>query len=178
MIKKILVVLAAVVGVIVVIGLLLPKEFVVEREIVIRKPKSVVFAQVKSLKSQNSWSPWGTRDPNMKLEYRGIDGTVGFVSSWSGNKEVGVGEQEIKNIVEGERVDTELRFKEPMVNTGHAYFLTEAVSETETRVRWGMKGASPFPVNLLCLAMGMKGMIGKDFDKGLSSLKATLEKTP
>jgi hypothetical protein len=178
MLKKILIALAALVGVIVVVGLLLPKDFVVEREIVIRRPKSAVFAQVKSLKSQNSWSPWGKLDPHMKLEYKGTDGTVGSISSWAGNKDVGIGEQEITNIVEGERVDAELRFKEPMQNTGYVYFVTEALSENETKVKWGMKGTSPFPINLLCLAMNMKGMIGKDFEKGLGSLKELLEKNP
>ncbi len=175
MIKKILIALAGVLGVIVVVGLLLPKDFLVEREIVIRQPKSVVFEQVKFLKNQNTWSPWGKLDPNMKLDYKGTDGTVGFISSWAGNKDVGVGEQEIKNIVEGERVDMELRFTEPMQDTAQVYFTTEAVSENETKVRWVMEGVKPFPLNLFCLAMNMEGMIGKDFEKGLASLKAKLE---
>ena len=50
----------------------------------------------------------------MKIETHGTDGTPGFVSAWnSTSNEVGEGEQEIKKITEGERVDTELRFKRP-----------------------------------------------------------------
>ena len=61
------------------------------------------------VKDHDAWSPWMRKDPSIVKQYRGTDGTVGFVQSWSGNKEVGVGEQEIKNISEGSRIDYELR---------------------------------------------------------------------
>ncbi len=32
--------------------------------------------------------------------FKGIDGEVGFVAKWKGNKNVGEGEQEIINIIE------------------------------------------------------------------------------
>lgn len=35
-------------------------------------------------------------DPNMEKEFKGTDGTVGFIYGWNGNKEGGEGEQEIK----------------------------------------------------------------------------------
>ena len=176
MMKKILIGLGLLVGIVVIFGLLLPKDYTIEREIVIQQPKAAVFAEVRSLKSQNTWSPWGKLDPNMKLEFRGTDGQVGFVSAWSGNKEVGVGEQEITKIVEGERMETELRFKEPFADTGYGWFATEAVSEKETKVKWGMRGRTPFPMNLLCFVMNMQGMLARDFDKGLAALKEKLEK--
>ena len=40
-------------------------------------------------------------DPNMKKEFKGTDGTTGFIYGWNGNKKAGEGEQEIKNMVAG-----------------------------------------------------------------------------
>ena len=110
----------------------------------------------------------------MIKNFQGTDGTVGFISSWSGNDEVGVGEQEIVNIVDGERIEVELRFKEPMEDTNRAYLLTEAVSADQTKVTWGMSGKTPFPVNVICLVMNMKETLRKDFDEGLAALKTYL----
>src|SRR5688572_16407495 len=112
--KKILIGLAVFVSVIVLLvtflGVLAPKQFVVEREVLINKPKDFVFAELKQVRNHGNWSPWERKDPNLKKDYKGTDGTVGFVASWAGNKEVGVGEQEITNIIEGQRIDFELRF--------------------------------------------------------------------
>ena len=40
-------------------------------------------------------------DPNMKKSYSDIDGTVGFIYAWDGNKEAGKGEQESKTSSKG-----------------------------------------------------------------------------
>ena len=42
-------------------------------------------------------------DPDMKREFKGMDGTVGFIYAWNGNKRAGEGEQEIKTIEEGKK---------------------------------------------------------------------------
>lgn len=174
--KKVLIGLLVLIAVVFLAALIAPKDFLVEREIIIAKPKDVVFAKVKSLQTHGEWSPWDKLDPQMIKTFKGTDGTVGFVAAWTGNKDVGVGEQEIKNIVEGERVDFELRFKEPMEDTSAAYIITETIDANQTKVKWGMVGRNKIPFNLVCLAMNMKAVLGGDFEKGLTSLKALLEK--
>lgn len=174
--KKVLLVVLSLVGMILVAGIFAPKDFIVEREVVINKPKDLVFSYVKFLKNGDSWNPWSKRDPNIKKDYQGTDGTVGFVSSWAGNKEVGVGEQEIKNIVEGEKIESELRFKEPIKDTSFSYLVTESVGEGQTRVKWGMMGKTRFPFNIVCFIMNMPKKLGHDFDEGLNTLKQILEK--
>ena len=180
MIKKILLGLLALIvlliGVIVVLAMTVSGDYRVEREITINKPKSEVFDYVKMLKNQNEWGPWAKRDPAIKLDFRGTDGTPGFVSAWKSEKEdVGSGEQEIKKVVEGERIDSELRFKEPFESTSNAYMTTEATGENQTRVKWGFTGTMPRPMNLMLLAVDMDKEIGKDFDEGLANLKRILE---
>jgi hypothetical protein len=112
----------------------------------------------------------------MKKTFTGTDGTVGAIAGWdSKDKNVGVGEQEIKKIVEGKRIDFELRFKVPFESTDNAYMITEAVSTNQTKVKWGFDGKMPYPMNLMLPIMNMEEMLGKDLQDGLNNLKAVLE---
>lgn len=181
MLKKILLVAAGLIvlliAAVVVIALVAPRDFKVERETTINKPKAEVFSYLKMLKNQKDWGPWFEKDPAMKQEFRGTDGTPGFVSYWKSDKDdVGEGEQEIKKIVEGERIDTELRFKQPFESKSDAYLTTESVGDSQTKVKWGFTGSMPVPMNVMLLAMDMDKEVGKDFEEGLANLKARLEK--
>jgi len=116
-------------------------------------------------------------DPNMKKEYRGTDGIVGFVSAWDSEKpDVGKGEQEIKKITEGERIDFELRFIKPFEATYYAYMTTDSTGTGQTKVKWGFDGKMNYPMNLMLLFMNMDKMLGDDLETGLSNLKTVLEK--
>ncbi|MGH2664442.1 SRPBCC family protein [Flavobacterium sp.] len=176
-IKKIVLALVALVVIIAIAGLFMKKDYAIEREITINQPKDSIFKFVKQVKNQDQFSVWNKMDPNMKKNYTGTDGTVGFIYGWeSQNENVGTGEQEIKKIAEGERVDFELRFKVPMESKGNAYIATEAISPTQTKVKWGFTGTMPYPWNVMMPIMGMDEMIGKDLQGGLDNLKGVLEK--
>ena len=155
-----------------VIALFVKKEYAAERTIIINAPKHEVFDYLKHIKNQDYYSKWSMMDPEMKREYRGIDGQEGFIYAWEGKK-AGIGEQEIKSIAEGERLTTELRFVKPFVSTGHVYMVTEAMTEHSTKVIWGLYGTNPYPRNIMNLIIG--GMLGKDIDTSLNNLKKLLE---
>ncbi|WP_318344517.1 SRPBCC family protein [Flagellimonas baculiformis] len=161
---------------ILILATIAPKTYNVSRSIEISRPKEVVFAHLKSLKKQNDWSPWAKRDPNMQQKFTGTDGEVGAINYWNGNKQVGEGEQEITKIVEGERVESELRFLKPFKSTSDAYLVTESIGNDRTKVIWGFSGQNKFPMNIMMLFMNMDKAVGKDFEEGLSNLKAILEK--
>jgi len=153
------------------------KDYSVVSKINIKREKPQVFNYLKLLKNQDNFSKWAMMDPNMKKEYRGKDGTVGFVSSWnSTNKNVGKGEQEIKKITESERIDFEIRFIKPFSGLANAYMTTQTVSENETLVNWGFHSQMKYPMNLMLLFMNMEKMIGNDLSTGLRNLKEILEK--
>ncbi|TRW95906.1 SRPBCC family protein [Flavobacterium gawalongense] len=176
-IKKIILGLLGIIALALLIALFLPKEYAVEREITINQPKDSVFNYVKYLKNQDIFSVWNRKDPKMIKTFSGTDGTIGFVYSWnSQDKNVGVGEQEIKKIIEGERIDFELRFKVPFESTDNAYMITEAISSNQTKVKWGFDGKMPYPMNLMLPIMNMEEMLGKDLQDGLNNLKVVLEK--
>jgi hypothetical protein len=175
-VKRILLGIGIVMALLLVTALFVKKEFSAEKEVTINRPNAEVFEYIRHLKNQDNFTVWARMDPNMKKEYRGTDGTVGFVSAWEGNSDVGKGEQEIIGINEGKRVDFELRFLKPFESTSPAYMATEAVSPTQTKVKWGMNGKMIYPLNIMGLFMNMDEMIGKDFETGLNNLKALMEK--
>lgn len=174
--KRILLILAILIALPLIVALFVNKNYAVEKEVTINKPKQEVFDYVKLLKNQDNFSKWASMDPGMKKTYTGTDGTVGFVSRWeSENPDVGTGEQEIKNITEGERVDYELRFIKPFESTENAYMTTENVNDSTTLLKWGFDGKMNYPMNLMLLFMDFEKMIGGDFETGLNKLKTILE---
>jgi len=173
----IILVLAGIIILLLIIGLFLRKDYSVGKEVVINKSKITVFDYLKLLKNQNKFSVWGSMDPNMKTDFRGTDGTEGFVSAWDSDvKNVGKGEQEILKIIDGERIDYEIRFLKPFKSTSWAYITTTAVAENQTRVHWEFNGKMKYPTNLMLLFMNMEKMVGGDLDKGLQNLKSIFEK--
>jgi uncharacterized protein YndB with AHSA1/START domain len=174
MIKRILIVVAVIIAVPLVVALFVKKDYSVRREVIINKPRQEVFNYVKYLKNQDYYSKWAMMDPNQKRDFRGTDGTVGFVYAWNSDKDAGEGEQEITKIVENERVDVEIRFKRPFETVGYAPMILEEPAADQTKVIWGMDGRSPYPMNFMNLFIG--GMLSKDLDESLAMLKANIEK--
>lgn len=152
-----------------------PKNYHVERKIVVTENIDTVFKSLCSLKEQQVWSPWGAKDPNIKVEFHGEDGQIGSYSHWEGNKEVGVGEQEITKIEASSYIETELRFLKPFESTSFGFFTIKEVADG-TEVTWGFKGENTFPSTLMMVFMDMDKAIGPDFEKGIADFKTYIEK--
>jgi hypothetical protein len=54
--------------------------------------------------------------------------------------------------------------------------ITEAVSDNQTKVKWGFSGRMAYPLNLMKLFMNPEKSVGDDFSTGLNNLKTILEK--
>jgi hypothetical protein len=167
-------IIGAIVVILIILILVAPKKYHVHRSITVNRALPEVFQYLKHLKNQDQWSPWKKKDPNMKQSWTGEDGTVGFVAHWEGNKDVGVGEQEIKKIVENERLESELRFFKPWKSESDAYIQVDE-AEGGTKVTWGFSGVNKMPFNVFMLFMNMDKAVGKDFEEGLGELKKILE---
>lgn len=175
--KKIALILVIIIGLVLITAAFTKKDYSVERDITINKSKDSVFNYIKYLKNQNNYSKWASMDKNMKKEFIGTDATPGFISSWdSDNKDVGKGEQKIKNIIEGESVDYVIHFIKPFDDLADAYMTTETIANNQTKVRWGFSGKMKYPMNIMLLCMNMEEMIGNDLSIGLGNLKTILEK--
>ncbi len=172
--KKIFYLLLSLIGIVLIISIFLSKDYFIEKSISINRPKSEVFDYVKYLKNQDEYSKWASMDSTMVKTYKGTDATVGFVSSWEGNKKVGKGEQEIKKIIEGAKVNYELRFEKPMRDIATAAMSTDSTAPNQTLVKWSISGHMNYPFNFMGLFMDK--MIGGDLVTGLQNLKHKLEK--
>ena len=171
-----IVVLLIVVAVFVIAGFV-PSEFLVIREVKINKPKAEVFEYTKLLKNQENFSVWSKIDLNMKHDFKGVDGSVGFVSAWeSENPDVGKGEQEIIAIDEGDRIDYELRFIEPFESTSPAYMIFSSIDSSTTSVQWAFDGEMSYPTNLMLLFVDLEEELGNDLQNGLNNLKEICSK--
>ena len=170
----ILLVLAGIIALVFILALFMKKEHYVKREIVINAPLQEVFDFLKLLNNQDKFNKWAKADPNRKWEYRGTDGTVGYIIAWKGNKSAGEGEKEILKIVEGKRIETQIRFVKPMQAVADVVMETEALSDNQTKVSLINSGVMKYPLNLF-IPLAEK-RFPRDMDESLITLKNILEK--
>ena len=168
-------ILLGLIGLIIILAIIAPKNYNLQRSIVVNRSLQDTFYYLKYIKNQDDWSPWNKKDPDMKQSQTGTDGSIGFVNRWEGNKDVGVGEQEIVNIIENQRIDSQLRFFKPWKSESDAYLITKEVDASKTEVTWGFSGVNKVPLNIMMLFFSMDKTVGKDFEEGLASLKDNLE---
>lgn len=172
--KVIGVLLGALIAILLILGLVLPKKMIVERSVVVDAPIAQVFSHIQYLEKQDAWSPWNELDPNMEKSIEGEDGTVGALSRWSGNKDVGVGYQKITAIEPNQKVELDLVFEEPWESKADIYITLDEVQDG-TKVTWGFESKTPIPDNIMMAVMGMRKALAKDFDNGLGLLKEIVE---
>jgi hypothetical protein len=173
-IVTILLVLAGIIALLLIMALFMKKQHYVKREIIIHAPLQKVFDYVKLLKNQDEFNDHAKADADRKKEFKGTDGTIGYIYSWSGDKNAGEGEKEIKNIIEGQRIETEIRFVKPMRTSAIVIMETESLPNDQTKVSWSNAGTLKYPVNLFIPMLEKK--LPKAMDSSLSNLKNILEK--
>lgn len=154
-----------------------PNQWSIQAEAIINKPRQDVFDYIKILKNSEHFNKWVMTDPKMKKGFKGIDGTVGFVYSWnSENKSVGVGSQEIIRLIEGERIDYEIRFIKPFEGISSASISTESISNTQTKVIWVFSSSNTYMMKVMHVLLNLKKVLLKDLQTSLNNLKNILEK--
>ncbi len=174
MLTTIAIVIMAIIAIALLTAAIMDKKFSITSEVVINAPRDSVFEYIKLIKNQEHYSKWVMMDPNVKMTYTGVDGTIGFKTAWvSDVKDVGVGEQEITKVTEGDGYDVEIRFKKPFEGVSTAVTTTQAVSATQTKMITTFYSSNPFPMNLMIPMI--KNMLKKDMDENSSNLKKILE---
>ena len=172
----ILLIVVGIVVLLLIIALFIKKEHYVRREIVINAPKQKIFDYLRLLKNQDKFNKHAMAGADRHREYKGTDGTVGFIYAWKGDKKAGEGEKEIINIIEGEKIETQIRFVKPMKATANIVMETESLSQNQTKVYWSYAGTLPYPVNIFVPMMENK--LPKEMDASLQTLKSILENNP
>jgi hypothetical protein len=169
----ILLVIAGFVALLLIMALFMKRNHYVKREIVINAPRQKVFDFIKLLKNQDAFNKHAMAAPDRAKTFKGTDGTVGYIYGWSGNKNAGEGEKEIKGIVDGQRIEMEIRFVKPMAVTANIIMEAESLPDNQAKVSWSNAGTLQYPINLLIPMM--EKSVAKDMDSSLSTLKNILE---
>ncbi|MDP9091155.1 MAG: SRPBCC family protein [Pseudomonadota bacterium] len=173
--KKILITVIAIVALLAVVGLLLPRHAHVQRSVTINRPASLVYATVNSFVLFPKWSPWQDLDPNMTQLTEGPRDGVGAKLVWKGNDKVGSGTQVITASIPNQSIASDLDFG----SMGTAKSVVTLTPEgSATRATWAVDldmGANPIGHYI---GLTMDGMLGKDFANGLGKLKSLVESMP
>ncbi|MXP22773.1 transcriptional regulator [Gordonia sp. HNM0687] len=149
-------------------------DYEVTRSATIAAAAEQIYPLIVDLHEWRRWSPWEDIDPDLNRDYSGADSGVGAKYAWSGNRKAGKGTMQIIDVTEPTRVAVQVAFEKPMKSTSTSVF-TLAPRGAQTEVTWTMTG----PHSLFSRVAAPLGifdkMLGKDFEKGLASLKSAAE---
>jgi hypothetical protein len=171
--KKIVLVLIAVVAVILGYAATKPDTFSVQRSITINAPPEKIAPLLDDFHQWGAWSPWEKLDPAMKRTHSGAARGKGAVYAWEGNSQAGAGRMEVLD-ASAAHVGIQLDFLKPFASHNTAEFKLEP-NGNSTKVTWIMNGPNLYIGKVMSVFMSMDKMIGKDFEAGLANLKARAE---
>lgn len=174
MLKKGLLIFAAVLALLAGVISMRPSSYRVTRTATIKAPPDRIFPLVSDYHKWGDWSPWSSRDPNMKVTYDGPAGDVGTNYTWSGNDTVGAGKMITLEIRSPEYMKIKLEFISPFESQSISEFTLKPVG-AGTSVTWEMTGDANFFTKAFTLLSSFDSMIGPDFDLGLKQLKELAE---
>ena len=147
----------------------------VERSITVNAPSHTVHGLVDDFHQWTLWSPWEDLDPELDRTYAGPEKGVGAHYAWSGNRKAGTGSMEITGSTP-ESIDVAVNFMKPFKSTSRSTLSFEP-NGAETQVRWVMTGEQKGLMAVFGKLVSMDKLIGPDFEKGLTRLKAVAEET-
>ena len=175
MIKRIALLIVALIAGVLIFATTKPDTFTVQRATTIKAPPEKVFAVLNDFKRWPDWSPWERLDPLMKRTISEPAAGKGATYAWEGNSDAGQGRMEIIESVPASKVGIQLDFIKPFESKNRTEFTLTPQGDT-TQVNWKMTGPSLFVTKLMQVFVSMDSMIGKDFEAGLANLKALTEK--
>ena len=176
MLKKIVLVLVALLAAFAIYVALQPSDYRVERTVTVDTPASEVFANVNDFHKWESWSPWAKIDPNAKIAFEGPEAGEGTVMTWDGNDDVGAGKMTLIESKPDEAVKIKVEFTRPFEGSTNSDF-SFAPNGEQTDVTWTLSGMHNFVEKAFCLVMNGLDMMGSDLEKGLSQLKSASERS-
>ncbi len=171
--KNIVLGLLALVALLLLVGLALPRTYRVERSIEIAAPMINIYPNVFDPKAWTQWGVWNRRDPGMTMTYSGPAAGVGAKWSWVSKSE-GNGGMEIVRADFDKSVAYVLTLEgmdSPF--TGRIEFSPGAGNVKVTWIGEGDMGTSPMG---RWFALFMDKLIGPDFESSLRNLKELAER--
>lgn len=173
--KKIAIVILALIVIYVVLGLIGPSGYKITRSIKIGAPIEVVFDQTSLYKNWAAWSPWAKLDANAKYSIENDNQKTGATMSWVGDPEsVGTGGMVTSQIEKNKKFYYDLTFKVPFEMTSHGGFNYTEEGDS-VLLEWFDSGEFEFMARPMMLFMDLEAELGPEFEKGLADIKSICE---
>jgi hypothetical protein len=163
------------IGIVLAVAATKPDTFRVQRSTAIKAPPEKIFPLINDFRSWSAWSPYEHKDPAMKRTYGATTTGKGAVYEWDGDKNVGAGRITITDASPPSKVMIDLDMLKPFAAHNKVEFTLVPNGDT-TAVTWEMEGGVPYFAKIVHVFFNMDQMVGKDFEAGLASLKASAEK--
>jgi hypothetical protein len=173
MLSWVAIAVGGVVGGVVSAAAMKPDTFRMQRTKRIEAPPDRILPQITDFRNWAHWSPWENIDPDLKRTMSGAPSGPGAVYEWSGNSKAGQGRMEITDVTP-RKVSIKLDFIKPFEAHNVAEFHLEP-TEGATDVTWLMHGKQKFAHKVMGVFISMDRLVGKDFEKGLASMKGVVE---
>ncbi len=156
----------------IIIALLSPSRYQVEKSIIIKKPQPEVMEKVANFNYYKEWNPWQKMEPGAKAVITGSEKRPGHKYEWNGKK-IGAGSLTLRDI-DKRHISFDLEFLRPWKSKAKDNWLFEDWGTNETKVTWQNAGELPFPVARLMWPMIRKNL-DRQFVEGLNNLKQMSE---
>jgi effector-binding domain-containing protein len=166
--------IVAVLLLLILIGLALPRTHRVEVSTEIDAHQATVFALVNDFRRFTLWAPWRDTDPNARFVYSGGERGEGATVTWDGAI-IGSGTQTIVESRPFEYVGMVMNADEPGEATSW-FRLSPGVGTTI--VHWGFERDHGLNIVGRYFASMLGGIVARDYEAGLASLKELAESLP
>ncbi|MCA3015289.1 MAG: SRPBCC family protein [Myxococcaceae bacterium] len=166
---QIAVVLVAVVAA---VGASLPRDFHVERTVVVDAPADRVLPSVASLRRWQSWAPWARSDASAVHSFVGPESGAGARWQWSGPASGRGALTVVEASAQGVRLEGAI--ESDTVNTSS--WLAFTPEGAGTRVTWTERGSLP-PLGGFFRGR-VEARLSNQLERGLVALKALVEREP
>jgi hypothetical protein len=151
-----------------------PDTFHVERSINIKSLPEKISPLINDFRLWDAWTPYN-KDPAMKKTYSGSESGKGAHFAWEGNKQAGKGEITISDTIPPNKLMFDLHMIKPFEGRNVAAISLNASGDS-TNVTWSLDDKHNLMLKTMSLFLNLDNTIGKDFEVGLTRLKAIAEK--
>jgi hypothetical protein len=165
--------LLSIILLLVVIGMLLPSSYHVERSIQIKNTSKIIFPYLNNLQKWGSWTSLNvTKDYSLEQEFSGSNQGIGSELSYKGDK---LGKGNIK-IIDNE-LDDHVSFLLLINNRFNTdgNIKIESISEMDSKVTISLDGNVGFHLPNRYIILMMNNIAGSLFEESLNRLKMVVE---
>ncbi|KWT64210.1 hypothetical protein APY04_3474 [Hyphomicrobium sulfonivorans] len=150
-----------------------PDEFYAARSMAIAAPASHLHGLISNLQQMNRWNPYALSETRGTGHYSGPDAGPGATYHFAGNN--GTGALSVTDSAP-DKIGMRLRMTKPMsVDNRVEFTLRPAPADNVTEVTWAMSGKQSLVGKIFSLFVDCDRMLARDFDRGLTDLKAIAE---